>query len=137
MSKQSPPTPLAGCQDDASATELLQFSRHIDCRAVDVYTRAQLLRDPDRDRVVLRAETPHPVDPAALLDELDLGTGELDEVAAPQPVVLGAQMAGDVITDIARAGFEVFVEFAFRGKLGKKLHRVHGPCGDLSRLISA
>jgi hypothetical protein len=47
-----------------------------------------------RRLVVVLAVAPCAVDAGALGDDLDLGTGQLDQVAALEPDVLGPQVAG-------------------------------------------
>ncbi len=88
----------------------------------------------DRQRVVgvLGPQSPHPVDPGALLDQLDAGAGQLHEVAALQADVLGPQVAGRVVGDLVRdIAAEVGVE---RGALAlvdahQVLARVEGAAG--------
>ena len=77
------------------------IARHrIAARGPDGLT--QPARHRKADRGVLGAQAPHPVDPAALLDEHHTRTGELDEVAALEADVLGLQVTRRVI-QIGRA----------------------------------
>src|SRR5262249_35085724 len=91
----------------------------------------QLLADRHGEIGVLVAQAPHSVDARALLDELHARPRELHQVAALEPDVLGAEVAGRVVRDALRyVAAEVEVEAgALLVQLREVLARVVGVFG--------